>query len=159
MSAYVCDPSHIGLLAAYAANFDCPLPRWRAATRVETAQRIALELADENIRSVMFRYPDDKDGERPGRGLKDAEIVELSQHYAAQFVHKPRDVPPVQILKMTLCLEYQSCETGDWVHSLAAKQLAMVKNHAIRELPGYDRANWEYIRPIEEIEALLSVDY
>jgi hypothetical protein len=158
MSAFICDPSHIGLLAAYATDFNCVLGRWKSPERIETAQRIALELTDENIRSVMFRYPDDKDGERPGRGLKDAEIVELAQHYAAHFITHPIDTPSVQILKMAMCLEYQSCETGDWYHSLAFRQLALIKDRAIGELPGYDRAPWEWIHPIEEIESLVTAE-
>ena len=76
MSAYIVNPEHIGILAAYAAVNDCAIYEWRKSTNILTAQNVAKGLALENIRSVAHRYPGDKDGERPGPCLKDADIVE-----------------------------------------------------------------------------------
>lgn len=155
MSAYVCDPSHIGLLAAYAAANDCSLQQWRDANPVITAQTVARELMAENIRSVAFRYPNDKDGERPGRQLKDATLVELAQHYAAYYLKNTFDVTSVAILSLVSCLDYQSCETDDWRETTACRQLERIQTKAIRHLPGWGDAPWEWDEHVPEIEALI----
>ena len=87
MSAFIVNPEHIGILAAYAATNDCAVYEWRKNTNILTAQNVAKGLALENIRSVAHRYPNVKDGQRPGPGLKDADIVEakrLMADYQAQ---------------------------------------------------------------------------
>ena len=69
MSAYIVNPEHIGILAAYAAVNDCAIYEWRMSSDIHTAQNVAKGLALENIRSVAHRYPNAGDGQRPGPGL------------------------------------------------------------------------------------------
>lgn len=158
MSAYICNPEHFGILAAYASQKQCVIREWDRLTHSDNsileAQRVARCLALENIRSVAYRYPDDKDGHRPGPCLKDAEILEAAAIYAAYFVEHLQSVTPVQILRLIDCLDYQSCETDDWQQTLAFKQLGWIRGRAIYALPGYDRAQWSFDHPIPEIEAL-----
>lgn len=162
MSAYICNPEHIGILAAFAAANDCAIYEWRGSNVILTAQNVAKGLALENIRSVEHRYPNDKDGQRPGPCLKDADIVEACQIYAAHFASKlggvivmADDVPEdVQILKLVQSLDYQSCETEDWPLTMAARQLQWIIGHVIRRLPGYEDADWSYDNVLPEIEAL-----
>ena len=160
MSAYICNPETFGILASFAILNKCGISQWqlfRRETQIEDAQRIAIGLAKENIRSVAHRYPDDKDGQRPGPCLKDAEIEEAAAIYAAHFLENSRYVrslSPVQIIKIVQCAEYQSCETDDWKETLACRQLDWIKDEAIRALPGYEAAEWGYERSIPEIEAL-----
>lgn len=155
MSAYICDPSHIGILAAYAAHERCVIREFEVMGEpVLIAQTVARNLARENIRSVAHRYPNDTDGNRPGPCLKDAEIEEAAAIYAAHFLARPQRLPAVQILKLVNCLMYQSCETPDWDDTVACKQLDWIVSHAIRQLPGYEDAMWSFERPIPEIEAL-----
>ena len=162
MSAYICNPEHIGILAAYAAVNDCAIYRWRMSDSILTAQNVAKGLALENIRSVAHRYPDDKDGERPGPCLKDADIIEACQIYAGHFAKRlggvivmAEDVlEPVQVLKLVRSLDYQSCETDEWEMTLAAQQLRWISGEAISRLDGYEDADWSFTGSLPEIEAL-----
>lgn len=158
MSAYICNPEHIGILAAYAARNECIIREWDqnrgAGSTNKNAKAVASGLALENIRSVATRYPEDQDGSRPGPGLKDADIVKAAGIYADYFVRHPQFITPVQILRLIDCLDYQSCETDDWPQTLAYRQLDWLRSSAIRKLQGYDDARWEFSQPIPAIEAL-----
>lgn len=162
MSAYICAPSHIGILAAYAATNGCAIYEWRMSNSIITAQNVAKGLALENIRSVAHRYPNVKDGHRPGPCLKDADIVEACQIYAGHFAKRMGGVivmaedvlEPVQVLKLVRSLDYQSCETDDWEMTLAAQQLRWISGEAISRLPGYEDADWSFTGSLPEIEAL-----
>lgn len=160
MSAYICNPEHIGLLAACAVHNQVPVHEWvhtRAntlAARIDTAQRIAKGLARENIRSVAHCYPDDKDGQRPGPCLLDAEIEEASAIYAAHFLTHNPDSTVVQVLKLIQGYEYQACETDDWPTTLAARQLDHLRSALIRRLTGYEDADWSLDAELPEVAAL-----
>jgi len=162
MSAYICNPEHIGILAAYAATNDCAVYEWRKNTNILTAQNVAKGLALENIRSVAHRYPDDKDGQRPGPNLKDADIVEACQIYAGHFAKRlggvivmAEDVlEPIQVIKLVRSLDYQSCETDEWEMTLAAQQLRWISGEAISRLDGYEDAAWSFTGSLPEVEAL-----
>ena len=162
MSAYICNPEHIGILAAYAAVNDCAIYEWRMSNNILTAQNVAKGLALENIRSVAHRYPSLGDGQRPGPGLKDADIIEACQIYAGYFAKRlggvivmAEDViEPVQVLKLVRSLDYQSCETDDWPMTLAARQLEWIMGEAISCLDGYEDADWSFTGSLPEIEAL-----
>lgn len=162
MSAYICNPEHIGILAAYAAVNDCAIYGWRMSDNILTAQNVAKGLALENIRSVAHRYPNDKDGQRPGPCLKDADIIEACQIYAAHFAKRlggvvvmAEDVlEPVQVLKLVRSLDYQSCETDDWPMTLAARQLEWIMGEAISRLDGYEDADWSFTGSLPGVEAL-----
>lgn len=162
MSAYICAPSHIGILAAYAAVNDCAIYEWRMSNNVLTAQNVAKGLALENIRSVAHRYPNDNDGQRPGPCLKDADIVEACQIYAGHFAKRMDGVivmaedvlEPVQVLKLVRSLDYQSCETDDWPMTLAARQLQWIMGEVISHLDGYEDADWSFTGSLPEVEAL-----
>lgn len=158
MSAYICNPEHFGILAAYAATNECIIREWEQnrgpGSTIKNAQVVASGLALENIRSVAHRYPNDKDGERPGPCLLDADIVEAAAIYAGYFVKHPQFITPVQILRLIDCLDYQSCETDDWPQTLAYRQIDWLRSSAIRKLQGYDDARWEFSQPIPEVDAL-----
>lgn len=48
----------------------------------------------------------------------------------------------VQVLKLIDCVEYQSCETPDWVTTPAFQLLNHLRSKATGLLPGYDAAEW-----------------
>jgi hypothetical protein len=158
MSAYICNPEHFGILAAYAVLNRCDIYEWEvrvpSGAQVKTAQRIAEGLAQENIRSVAYRYPNDADGDRPGPCLLDAQIIEAAQIYAAHFVKHPQSLTPIQAIKLVEALDYQSCETPDWPETLAKRQLEWIRSCAIRQLPGYEDAEWKLRRKVPAVEAL-----
>lgn len=156
MSAYICNPEHFGILAAYAASKRSVFHKFRRDDQVLTAQAVARALAAENIRSVSCRYPDDKDGQRPGPGMRDAEIMEAAAIYAGHFVSKGIIPTTLQVLKLCAGLEYQSCETHDYRQSDAYIQLYWIRSTAIQSLPGYEQECWSYDEPVPAIEALYS---
>lgn len=160
MSAYICNPEHFGVLAAYAVQKSCIIYNWEAgstttpAGKIANAQNVARLLARENIRSVTHRYPDSEDGHRAGPCLKDADIEEAAAIYAAHFIAKPQRLTPVQVLSLCQCYDYQACECKDWRTTDAELQTERIRNAAIRDLPGYDEADWSFDKQIPEIEAL-----
>ena len=160
MSAYICNPEHFGILAAYAVRNDCAIYEWKHSrkntldAKIDNAQRIAKGLARENIRSVAARYPEDVSGSRPGPCLNDDEIEEAAAIYAAHFVVNPQKPSPVQVLKLCQGWDYQSCETNDWKDTIAWQQVDWIRGAAIRSLPGYENADWSFDQAIPEIEAL-----
>jgi hypothetical protein len=110
MSCFVCPPEHIGALGAiYQRMFG------------DDAALTAALLAQKNIRAAADRYPEDKDGERPGRlGRKDAEVllqsIKWAQHYS-KF-----GLPPFgkeDVANMVACYRYQAVEARDWRDSEA----------------------------------------
>lgn len=160
MSAYICNPEHFGILAAYAVRTKSAISEWvhtrenTLPARIDTAQRIAKGLARENIRSVAHRYPNDVSGGRPGPCLLDEQIEEAAAIYAAHFITNYHAPTPIQILKLSRALDYQSCETDDWKDTLAWRQLDWINGEVIRSLPGYEDADWGYSKPVAAIEAL-----
>lgn len=154
MSAYICNPEHFGVLAAYAVQKGRVIHQWCEDGKIQTAQRIAKELARENIRSVAHRYPEDKDGNRPGPCLKDADIEEAAAIYAAHFIANPQRLTPVQVLSLCAGYRYQACECDDWRTTDAELQTEWIQNEAIGELPGYADADWSFDQPIPQVEAL-----
>lgn len=134
----------------------CVVYAWRDSRSVDIqdAQRVARGLARENLRSVATRYQNDLDGQRPGPGLLDAEIIEAAALYAAHFLQHPQRLKPVQVIRLCEGLDYQCCETDVWKETLAYRQVEWIKSAAIRKLPGYELAQWEYTQPIPAIEAL-----
>lgn len=161
MSAYICNPEHLGLLAAYAATHDAALYEWRVRSkddREDTAARVAEGLLLENIRSIEHRYPDTvgQDQGLPGPCLSRFDMLLACQAYARHYVeHFPRAsgterrFGPVDILELAHGYEYQSCETEDYHLTLAANQIRWINRAAIRSLPGHDEAPWSWTEHTE----------
>jgi hypothetical protein len=57
-------------------------------------------------------------------------------------------------LKMLDCLEYQSCESDDWETTQAYRLQQAMRRAAIRALPGYESAQWEFHLPEEKAPAI-----
>jgi len=149
MSAFICTPEHHAALAAFACTprhgHRSHLREWEKASHEETCKEVARQLAWHNIRSVAHRYPDDKDGERPGpSGMTDAEMMDKAAEIAAHYLYSPPELSPVDILKMSQCYDYQTCETEDYANTLAARQIEWIKSAAMNMLPGYGDAKWEF---------------
>lgn len=141
MSAFICNPEHFHALAAFATqgNVYSPAgiePAWlrsRCEEYLVTPERehdatVARILYLENVRSVDYRY---------------GEKNEIDPEYWNIRSYPPVN-NPVHILKMCACLEYQSCETPDYRDSLAYLLLTRIRAKAIKSLPGYEDAPWDY---------------
>jgi hypothetical protein len=147
MSAFICNPEHIGLLAAYAvSNQDSHvIYAWRTHQGWdEDAANVARNLMQANITAVATRYPNDKDGNRPGPQFYDNELVRLAEMWGRHYVRNRPAVEPVAILKMCQCFDYQASEANDYKATDAALQIEWLRSKATRLLFGYDDAPWEW---------------
>lgn len=155
MSAFICGPDHFIALGVFAASRgthgDAKVdPRYIKGCEQLHGYRpaqLACAYADilyaENARSVLRRYPDDDLESAPGPIEKPEHITVKAGHFNdVRWVLKP-----VDILKMCACLEYQSCETDDWESTPAFRLVHAIKEAAIRSLPGYEDAPWDYYAP------------
>ena len=157
MSAFICGEDHFKVLAIFAASrihgswrvdprYHPRLPYQDDGRGIENLTDTELTtlyadvLYQENIRSVRERYPKDKWEDLPGPSVKPIHIVASGRERALAAYRRT----PVQILKMCDCLEYQSCETDDYRESIAFELLEAIRRAAIRELPGYEDAPWDY---------------
>jgi len=164
MSAFVCGPDHFKALALFATSrgnwgyprvdprlvrglvnhivglnptISKPPEQWG---RTRLASAYADVLYKENIRSVGERYPDDTRDTLPGPIVKPLHIVVSGEDESNASLR----LPPVSILKMLDCLDYQSCETNDWTETLAYRLVHHIRSAAISDLPGYEAAPWDY---------------
>lgn len=148
MSAYIVHPAHVAALAAFAVEsyhgHDAVIFEYKDANPLLSARRVAEELMRENIRSVATRYPNDTDGDRPGPGGLDAELISEAGALAERYHFERQPLSLVDVLKMCDGLEYQSCETDDYRETLAFRQLDRIRSAAINRLPGYEDAPWSY---------------
>jgi hypothetical protein len=56
VSAYIVNPEHLGILAAYAAFHRVVISAWSHDQSIQAAQQVAIGLAKENVRYVAQRY-------------------------------------------------------------------------------------------------------
>jgi|SRR3990167_5335284 len=158
MSAFVCDSDHFKVLAIFAASqtsgygnghlrvdpaYIAGLPAGlnRATPLTDLASAYAEVLYQENLRSVMARYPSDRRDNLPGPINRPEHITVLANDRTLAAYR----LSPIAILKMCDCLEYQSCETEDYRQTVAFKLLDAIRGAAIHALPGYDDAPWDYM--------------
>lgn len=155
MSAFICSAAHIKQLAIFAAMHEPDSmndlrvdPRYvrdsRHLHKAET-HKIAGHYADilyqENVRSVMHRYTDDK------RSDYDLHCV-----VSRADVDSYQAISAVELLKLCACLSYQSCETEDYKTTAAFDLLEQIREAAIYALPGYHDAPWTF-EPKEKTRA------
>ena len=120
MSAFVVPHAHIDALVSWA--IDHKVPCFFAPA---TPRSVAAALFEENCRSVDHRY---------------AEVNE--RDYVFTYRAGARQLSPVQVLKACKGLEYQSCEHPGWESSDAHYVLRAITAFAVRQLPGYEDADW-----------------
>ena len=119
MSAYLCDPAHLAVLAVRLFPND--------PTKAERAARILLK---ENVRSVHYRYAHHADCTTPEKTCH-AFLTLTYNEYVDRTVSLTQDpqlhaqalaLHPGRIVGLAQCLDYQSCEHEEWRTS-AAKRL------------------------------------
>jgi hypothetical protein len=123
MSAYLCDPHHIGAIASYAVTVDGVCPQWMDAT--EAAMSIATLLANANVTSVQTRYSDVGDdlSNAPGPiGLTTVSDY-VAQCIAAAVEDRHDEYSAAQIHGGISSLAYQSCEYAGFEDGPAGRLL------------------------------------
>lgn len=131
MSAFQVSDAHINLLVQAGRGWHASLWDESEQQRVNfrsNEHELAQVLYEANIASLQARYSDPGDMIRPFGGFK--------------YGHAPLD--PVTVLKACDCFDYQACEFDNYHDCLAARIVDCVRYEAIRHLPGYEAAPWEY---------------
>jgi hypothetical protein len=133
MSAFICSDYHISALADYATRSMRRSRLYAADRQWEDPEEVFKVLWAENVRSVLYRYPEDTVDTAPGpigpKGSFDRRV-------------RAQSFNPIDIVKSCHCLEYQSCECPDYRETTAYELLQAIEAMAIRGLPGYDSAAW-----------------
>ena len=127
MSAFLCTPKHIALIATWAA--DRGLVKDRA-----TAARL---LAEENVCSIAYRYP-----HRAENLVEQWLDMPEEEFFTKCMETRVEGYAPAQVHSLAGSLEYQSCEHPDWETSEAKRIVDLV----IRDTAGHPRgmyAPWE----------------
>jgi len=133
MSAYLCNPEDFALLAAYALKPGAPRHFVNLAKKeyidVEDAFDIAMILANENINSLEYRYPN----YGPAGGFLCGPLGEFLAEVRLAAA-KRYDYNDLATVKNVLGrYEYQACEHADWLESDAYNLVRALKDQLLDE--------------------------
>jgi len=158
MSAFMCDDNHLKQLAAWLVSKNqrrgdadrlarlCGMPA-QSPELDELASFIATILYRENERSLAARYGDEVSDE-----VLTVTLGEVFQIERADLA---------AIAKSAQCYRYQACETDDYDESMAERVIIQIEREVIRNLPGFEDANWgapcQFDRPPAEVISLSSM--
>lgn len=131
MSAFLCSEKHINTLVAYGVHNDVSAyilgnagqKYWQAFRK--DPDLIAGILTTANVESVNYRYDEDT-------VLTDVKYTSVATAHLS----------PIQIVKLCNCYDYQACEVDDYDDSPAASIVRAIREAAIRNVPGYEDAEW-----------------
>jgi len=117
MSCYLIDAEAIGKIARWAAD-NCDTFRNSITNcyyRDLEPREIAMILSEQNLDSCEARYPE----HGPAGGFLDDGVKRIDYINACVQMACKRgyNSSPAAIWRMTASLEYQSCETKDWIES------------------------------------------
>ena len=133
MSAYLCNPEDFALLAAYALKPGAPRHFVNLAKKeyidIKDVGDFALVLANENINSLEYRYPN----YGPAGGFLCGPLEEFLAE--VKNVAKARyDYNDLATVKNVLGrYEYQACEHADWLESDAYNLVRALKDQLLDE--------------------------
>lgn len=121
MSAFICSPNHVAILATFAARRrrGDAFRYFHGGAWIEpTAAQLFEVLATENARSVAHRYSEEPHPVSP----------------MPKAFKCPLDIDPRAIVRGCDCLCYQSCETPDYKQTEAYAALQAIREIAISML-------------------------
>lgn len=127
MSAFTVSEKHIQSIMMYAKTSEITSYYYGGESRMIAGREKELGqlLWDANYHSVNSLY----------------DIKETAPKYHVPF--RTFETFPVQIIKACNCLDYQSCEFDEWKTSEAYALLQTIREEAIQNIPGYNKADWE----------------
>ena len=122
MSAWIVNRDHLDLLLTAALAWELTGP--------EQADETGRMLWKENLASVAYRYPADRDGQRPGpHDFRDRDVD------IYRFRPYPGRVDPEVVATAAASLAYQSCEHPGWEASPACRWVTRLHEHASARIP------------------------
>lgn len=123
MSAYLCSPAHIGILAQRIA---AKTSGWGDAPTV------AETLATENLQSVASRYSHSiEKAAQDFMGIGAQSYIQACKTEATITANSYVNISPARLIGMVECSEYQSCEHEGWGQSEARNILAYLLSSAL----------------------------
>jgi len=156
MSAYLLDPKDIAMIANAAFHMTC---KPRVLTECwHNANDLARDLADENIRSVEYRYPD----MGPCAGMANADYI-----YKCEVV---KEIPYATnrdgakgMYNLLAKYEYNACEHPEW-HDNDANAVKMLINvmmkEAARKMAAHIKEEEEHVadlvKRVEELRGVIA---
>lgn len=126
MSAWIVNRDHLDLLLTAAVE-------WKLIT-AEQADQTGRMLWKENLASVAHRYPNDRDGGRPGPCDSRDGDVDVD---AYQYRPYPGRIDPEVVTMAAASLAYQSCEHSGWSTSTACQWVTGLRARADDETAAY----------------------
>ncbi|WP_436528284.1 hypothetical protein [Actinoplanes sp. HUAS TT8] len=124
MSAWIVDRDHLDLLLTAAIDWD--------VITADQADGTGRMLWKENLASVTYRYPHDRDGGRPApHGFRDRDVDTY------QYRPYPGRLDPDVVEAAAASLRYQSCEHPGWKDSPAARWVNHLHQLAVDRVPAY----------------------
>jgi hypothetical protein len=145
MSAFICPPEHIGMLAAWTVIDFGAFENNDRETALYNTKYNAEVLAKENMRSITCRYG--VKGLREMLGMTQKEYLRECEEWAVRYLDSPRarEVPIVWLGKMIQCYQYQACECASYRDTEAWKLTQRLSDKLLSLLPGYDTApGWPF---------------
>ena len=143
MSAYMIDRNHVNYLVEAAMSYrlfgqNHSHLRWRGgelhAGDYDQATKVGQMLWDENLKSILARYPDCSLDNLPGP---------IGEDFVYKHESRPHAVfEPPQIIMSCRCCDYQSCEHEGWEASEAKAFIDALEAAAAQSVDGYDDAIW-----------------
>lgn len=163
MSAYVCNPEHIGVLANAMSRADI-----RINGQKLNPKEMAVALANANYASIEARYPGQWDLMSGGCSL-----IAFRAQCAKEATRPDPNLKPIDFIKIAQGFAYQACEYERWMEPafggvgpceswLREGHIQQFIAHMIRQMPGYDDAPWHYEREpdapeVVDITAMMGV--
>jgi hypothetical protein len=151
MSAWIVDKTHIDCLVSAALQYSSPsdpfrfwrtnpdgsyagwhtVSEYKRADDTLSPSDLGQLLADENVVSVMYRYPNDSADELPGNE------VDATEHYWQHYVYERPCVrfEPGDVYQLVACYEYQACEHPAWRTSSAQQFCTTLLREALCKMP------------------------
>jgi hypothetical protein len=123
----------------FAYYFGNPTKR-RVVDSDDDVQHVGWVLWNENIRSLNHRYPD---GIEPDGGHDMAPKLPAGWLWDRR-PYGIRQPTLVESFSLCACYDYQACESADFRSTEAYAVIEAIKEGMIRNLPGYDKAPWEW---------------
>ena len=122
MSCYVMDQEKIAQLVNYLHNHEKVAPS-------KTPQETGDILLGENVRSVMYRYPEDKPEDMPGR----------CDEAGKPYTHRDTEIlTPPEVEELCGEYYYQACECPDYEESKACNIIKVIRSLVALDMPRHN---------------------
>ena len=122
MSAWIVSRDHLDLLLTAAVAWELAAP--------DDTDRLGRMLWTQNLASVAYRYPADRDGDSPS-DVRDRRAATY------RFRRYPGRIDPQVVATAADSFTYQSCEHPGWVASPARDWVARLHADATARIPAY----------------------